>query len=106
MIDARSRAAPSVRRIFLALARIDLLLQTSLIPFIPKPRTLGLQPQLALDMIFDNHESGGSAQKETSRLEFCLRLLERSEIQPAEKKKKMSRLRLDLGIEVAVLRAI
>lgn len=39
----------------------------SLIPIIPKPRTLGLQPQLALDMIFYNHESGGSAQKETSR---------------------------------------
>lgn len=67
-------------------------------------------PQLALDMIFDNHESGGSAQKETSRPEFCLRLLERSEIQPLMyrivKKKKMSRLRLDLGMEMAVLRTI
>ena len=38
-----------------------------LIPFIPKPTALGLQPQFALDMIFDNHESVGSAQKETSR---------------------------------------
>lgn len=58
----------------------------SLIPFITKPITFGLQPQLALDMIFDNHESGGSAQKETSRPGFCLRLLdlERSEIPPPE----------------------
>ncbi|YP_010185101.1 hypothetical protein LI410_mgp053 (mitochondrion) [Apium graveolens] len=60
----------------------------SLIPFITKPITFGLQPQLALDMIFDNHESGGSAQKETSRpagvLSPALRLIERSEIPPPE----------------------
>lgn len=54
-------------------------------------------PQLALDMIFDNHESGGSAQKETSRPEFCLRLLERSEIQPPESSKEEKNVTLEIG---------